>query len=199
MLRSRTVVYFAWFTIAQALFHLAFELYAHVLVGQSFPSLVADLLAVGLPTIGAIGLLSWGWGPGALAGGWGFEFCLYYRAWVWRVDDYLRGETNPFLVESIEFLSPLLAIAAIAFMVAVYICVRHERRPEETLAVPISWTIAALAGALAGVAVRLAFKLLMQLPAGDVGPWIVFWGAAIPTLLLALWALSPHRIKPSAA
>ncbi len=70
---SKTTIYFLWFSISQATFHLAFEIYAHFLVGQSFPSLVADLLPVGLVAFGAIGLLKWSWGPGILCGGWGLN------------------------------------------------------------------------------------------------------------------------------
>ena len=191
MLKAKWVIYFAWFTVAQAAFHLAFELYAHVLVGQSFPSLVADLLAVALPTLGVVGLLKWGWGPGILCGGWGFEFCLYYRSWVWRVDQYLQGERAPFLVESIEFLSLLLAISAVAFFVSVYLCIRHERNDSFLQSTLVSWIVAILIGALAGVALRLAYKLLVQLPAGDGGSLLVLLGVAVPATFLALWALRP--------
>lgn len=194
LLKSKVVVYFAWFTIAQAVFHLSFELYAHVLVGQTFPSLVADLLAVGLPTLGAIGLLKLGWGPGALCGGWGFEFCLYYRSWVWRVDEYLKGDVPAFVMESIEFLSPLLAIAAIAFVVATYICIRHEREQDLGLKTVLPWIISILSAVLAGVIIRLAYKLGMQLPAGDVGPISVFLVAAVPVFLLCLRSLLPSKV-----
>lgn len=194
VLKSKTVTYFAWFTIAQAIFHLSFELYAHVLVGQSFPSLVADLLAVGLPTLGAIGLLRLGWGPGALCGGWGFEFCLYYRSWVWRVDEYLKGDGPAFVMESIEFLSPLLVIAAIAFAVATYICIRHERKQDLGMQTVLAWVIAILSAALAGVIVRLGYKLAMQLPVGDVGPIAIFLVAAVPVLVVSLRSLLPREL-----
>ena len=175
------------------MFHLSFELYAHVLVGQTIPSLIADILAVGLPSLGAIGLLRWNWGPGPICGGWGFEFCLYYRSWVWRVDEYLRGEAGPFVVESIEFLSPLLAIAAVAFVVAVCICVSHARVQEFKKPAVFAWVIAILVAILAGVVVRLAYKLGMQLPAGDVGPIGVFLLAAIPALVVTLRSLLQPR------
>ncbi len=191
-LKSRIVTYFAWFSIAQAAFHLCFELYAHVLVGQTIPSLIADLLAVGLPTLGAIGLLKWGWGPGPLCGGWGFEFCLFYRSWVWRVDEYMEGNAAPFLVESIEFLSPLLGIAAAAFALAVYFCVTHQKGRELNHELS-SWVVALLIAVLAGVVVRLAYKLILQLPSGDVGPLIVFMGAAIPAVVITLRALGRPR------
>lgn len=194
VLKSKTVTYFAWFTIAQAIFHLSFELYAHVLVGQSFPSLVADLLAVGLPTLGAIGLLRLGWGPGALCGGWGFEFCLYYRSWVWRVDEYLKGDVPDFVMESIEFLSPLLVIAAIAFAVATYICIRHERKQDLGMQTVLAWVIAILSAALTGVIVRLGYKLAMQLPVGDVGPIAIFLVAAVPVLVVSLRSLLPREL-----
>ena len=190
---SRTTVLFVWFTIAQAVFHLAFELYAHVLVGQSLPSLVADLLAVGLLVFGALGLLKWNWGPGILCGGWGFEFCQYYRSWVWRYDQYLQGETAPFLMESIEFLSLLLAISAVAFVVSAYICIRQEGSRAWSHQVLMSWIVSILIGALAGVVLRLAYKLLMQLPPGDGGPMFVFVGAAVPGVYLALHAMRSSR------
>lgn len=188
---AKPIRFFAWFTIAQASFHFAFETYGHFLTGQSLPSLMADYLAVGLPLLGAIGMLRWNWGPGVLCGGWGFEFCLYYRAWVWRVDTFMRGEAEPFMVESIEFLSFLLATAAVAFVISAYVCIAHNRSPASPGGVPkwLIWVVGLVTGVLAGVAVRLAVKLVMALPAGDGGPLslllvvaAIVWAASVVSL-----------------
>lgn len=119
---------FAGLSIVIAMLHFLLETGAHLLWPQFLPMLLVDYIAVGLILAGAIGLLRWKWGPGLLCGGWGFEFCLNYRTFFWRVDAMLNGSADTVVTNTAYVLGAMLFVSVPCFAYAVVVCIQQHRR-----------------------------------------------------------------------
>ena len=127
MATSTAVKAFVYYSIFAALLHFVGETWVHMLYGQFLPMLVVDYIAISLVLLGAIGFLKLGWGPGLLCGGWGFTFCLNYRAFFWRVEAMMNQTANDVIQNTAYILGVALLFSAIAFLISVIVCVKHER------------------------------------------------------------------------
>ena len=126
MATSTAVKAFVYYSIFAALLHFVGETWVHMLYGQFLPMLIVDYIAISLVLLGAIGFLKLGWGPGLLCGGWGFTFCLNYRAFFWRVEA-MNQTANDVIQNTAYILGVALLFSAIAFLISVIVCVKHER------------------------------------------------------------------------
>ncbi len=127
MATSTAVKAFVYYSIFAALLHFVGETWVHMLYGQFLPMLIVDYIAISLVLLGAIGFLKLGWGPGLLCGGWGFTFCLNYRAFFWRVEAMMNQTANDVIQNTAYILGVALLFSAIAFLISVIVCVKHER------------------------------------------------------------------------
>jgi hypothetical protein len=125
----RTSRAFARFSAGFALFHLTVEMLYHVRYGQPFTSLLVDFIAIGLLALGAWLHLRRGWGPGVLCGAWGFELCLTYRSFFWRVEEIRAGTASEVTRNTAIGLGALLVVVAVSFIVSIRLCApsRGER------------------------------------------------------------------------
>ena len=130
MATSTAVKAFVYYSIFAALLHFAGETWMHMLYGQFLPMLIVDYIAISLVLLGAIGFLKLGWGPGLLCGGWGFTFCLNYRAFFWRVEAMMNQTANDVIQNTAYILVVALLFSAIAFLISVIVCVKHERAAD---------------------------------------------------------------------
>ncbi|MEM7019502.1 MAG: hypothetical protein AAF512_19465 [Pseudomonadota bacterium] len=121
---------FIYYTLASATLHFLGETWIHLKYGQFLPMLIVDYIAISLLLLGSIGLLRWGWGPGLLCGGWGFTFCLNYRAFFWRVEAMLNGTSTTVIENTAYVLGVLLVLSSIAFLISVLICIVDAKRPS---------------------------------------------------------------------
>lgn len=116
---------FARFSIASAVVHFVLESLYHLKFGQFLPMLIVDYIADTLLLYGAWVSLRQrpGGGAGLLCGAWGFTFCLAYRSFFWRLEDFLAGGTargaEPDALLCV--LAGALLLAASAFLVSAYL------------------------------------------------------------------------------
>jgi len=130
-MRSNIDTPFAIFTLITAFTHFAGETYYHVTLGQPLPAYIVDLIAIGLMLLGGVYSLKdrTGSASGWLAAAWGFALCLNYRSFFWRWQDLQTTGTvegEPDVV--IQVLGVTLAIAAISFVVSMYLAAPHRNR-----------------------------------------------------------------------
>ncbi len=86
---------FAFVSCAPAAHAFCFGDRLHKFVGQSFlgylPDCIADVV------IGRrLYFLKHQNATGMICGAWGFTFCLHYRTWAWRFEDYMVGNLMMF-------------------------------------------------------------------------------------------------------
>lgn len=127
MAQATAVKAFVYYSVFAALLHFIGETWVHILYGQFLPMLIVDYIAISLILLGALGFLRLGWGPGLLCGGWGFTFCLNYRALFWRVEAMMNQTANEVVENTAFILAIALLFSAIAFVLSVVVCVKHER------------------------------------------------------------------------
>lgn len=122
--RESAVRWFAKYTAAMACIHFALETAYTVRFGQHWLGLVPDYIATGLMMLGAFLIIVKGAGyVGYLCGAWGFAFCLSYRAWAWRFEAFLTGESSALINGVMYVLVPTLVIALASFIVSLWLCI----------------------------------------------------------------------------
>jgi hypothetical protein len=119
---NRGLKIFAWYSIGMAVVHFIGETYYHFKFGQSIPGLALDYIAVSLLLLGAWLALARGWGAGVLCGAWGVEFCLTYRALLWRMEQVWDGSAAELTRNTAYVLSPLLALSTVSLVIAILLC-----------------------------------------------------------------------------
>ncbi|MEM9624204.1 MAG: hypothetical protein AAF993_21370 [Pseudomonadota bacterium] len=125
---SGAVRAFVYYTVFSAIVHFIGETWVHLAYGQFLPMLLVDYIAISLLLLGALGYLRWGWGPGLICGGWGFTFCLNYRALFWRVEAMLDGSADVVITNTAYVLGAALVLSAAAFLISVLICIADAKR-----------------------------------------------------------------------
>jgi hypothetical protein len=81
-----------------------------------------DYIAISLLLLGAWLLLARNWSPGVLCGAWGFEFCLTYRSFFWRVEEIYQGTASELTRKTAYGLGILLVISVISFLYSIWLC-----------------------------------------------------------------------------
>ena len=95
--RSRVETAFAIYSIVSALVHFTGETAYHVKWGQPLPMLLVDYIAISALLIAGTRSLQvrrTASAMGMLAGGWGFTFCLNWRAYFGRAIDLEAGRVH---------------------------------------------------------------------------------------------------------
>jgi hypothetical protein len=85
--------------------------------------LIVDYIAVSLLLYGGYKSLQTGDAAGLLCGAWGFEFCLNYRAFFWRVDRTISGtsEGSAAIETTAYVLGCLLVVSLAMFLITIYL------------------------------------------------------------------------------
>ena len=119
---------FVWYSITIAVLHFIGETLFFIQFGQYLPMLIVDYIAISLLLLGCAGFVRWGWGPGLLCGGWGFEFCLNYRTFFIRMESIQAGAATDVTLYTAYVLGSILSLSALAFVVSAYICIQDARQ-----------------------------------------------------------------------
>ena len=123
MINSKKFIHlFSTFTIIIALVHFVLETLYTYLFGQTWAGLLPDYIAVALMCISGLMVLKNIKAVGLLCGAWGFAFCLHYRSWAWRFDNFLSGTSNPLIDNTMYVLLYTMPISIIAFIISLIIC-----------------------------------------------------------------------------
>ena len=123
MINSKKFIrFFSTFTIIIALVHFVLETFYTYLFGQTWASLLPDYIAVALCTISGLMVLKNIKAVGFLCGAWGFAFCLHYRSWAWRFDNFLSGTSTPLIDNTMYVLLYTMPISIVAFVISLIIC-----------------------------------------------------------------------------
>ena len=119
---SRAHRVFAWYSVLLAALHLTGELAYHFRFGQPLPGLIVDFVAVSLLWLGAWLLLARGWHAGVLCGAWGFELCLTYRSFFWRLAEMQEGTASEVTRNTAYVLGALLVLVLVSFVYSIWLC-----------------------------------------------------------------------------
>ena len=80
--------YLSYLAILFAVLYFFSETWYHMTYDQSTIQLIADYMAIFLLLFAGSVHLKTSKGIGLLSGAWGYTFCIMYRAFAWRMDDY---------------------------------------------------------------------------------------------------------------
>lgn len=123
MINSRRFInIFSISTIIIALIHFVLETIYTYKFGQTWAGLLPDYIAISLMCISGLIVLKNIKAVGLLCGAWGFAFCLHYRSWAWRFDDFLDGTSNPLVENTMNVLLYTMPISITAFIISLIIC-----------------------------------------------------------------------------
>ena len=78
--------------------------------------LLADYMGVALLIFSGITVLKNNLGKGLLCGAWGYSFCLNYRAFAWRMDEFTSGASTQLIDNTLLVLSVTLLFSFVAFI-----------------------------------------------------------------------------------
>ena len=81
---------------------------------------------VSIQLLGGWLVLAREWGAGVLCGAWGYDFCLCYRSFYWRLEELHQGIASDLTRNTMYVLGGLLVIAAGSFVYSIWLC-----RPEK--------------------------------------------------------------------
>ena len=120
--------HFAIATFALALVHFVLETAYTIIVGQHFLGYLPDFIADVLLVAGAYLLLINEKSTGVLCGAWGFTFCLHYRTWAWRFEDFMAGTLNEVQTGLMYVLASTMIISLVCFSITVMMNMPQTRR-----------------------------------------------------------------------
>ena len=109
---------FAFMSCALAALHFVLETAYTIFVGQSFLGYLPDCIADVLLLVGAYMLLKHQQATGIICGAWGFTFCLHYRTWAWRFEDYMDGALNQEQTSIMYVLAATMIISLLCFAIS---------------------------------------------------------------------------------
>ena len=115
-------------TLALAFVQFALETAYTIIVGQLFWGYLPDCIADVLLVAGAYLLIKNKSSTGALCGAWGFTFCLHYRTWAWRFEDFLTGTLNDVQTGVMHALAFTMIISLIFLSITMIMNIRPTRR-----------------------------------------------------------------------
>ena len=105
-------------TCALAALHFVLESAYTIFVGQSFLGFLPDCIADVLLLAGAYMLLKNPQATGIICGAWGFTFCLHYRTWAWRFEDYMDGALSQVQTGIMYVLACTMIISLFCFAIS---------------------------------------------------------------------------------
>ena len=120
--------YFAIVTLALAFVHCVLETAYTVIVGQDFLGYLSDCIADILLVAGACVFIKNNRSTGVLCGAWGLIFCLYYRTWAWRFEDFMVGTLNEVQTGIMYLLAPTMIISLTCFSITMMMNIRPSGR-----------------------------------------------------------------------
>lgn len=109
---------FAFVSCALSALHFVLETAYTIFVGQSFLGYLPDCIADVLLLAGAYMLLKHPHATGMICGAWGFTFCLHYRTWAWRFEDYMVGTLNQVQTGIMYVLAATMIISLLCFAIS---------------------------------------------------------------------------------
>ena len=107
---------FAFMSCALAALHFVLETAYTIFVGQSFLGYLPDCIADVLLLVGAYMLLKDHPATGIICGAWGFAFCLHYRTWAWRFEEFMVGALNDIQTDIMYVLAATMIISLLCFV-----------------------------------------------------------------------------------
>lgn len=113
---------FGLFSIIVAIIYFILETWFTVKFGQSAIQLIADYIAVSLLIFGGIVVRKNAAGVGLLCGAWGYNFCINYRAFAWRMEAIWENNSTLLIDNTAKVLAATLVFSAIAFVVSLVLC-----------------------------------------------------------------------------
>ena len=117
---------FAFVSIAAAVLHFVGETWWHFEFGQFLPMLIVDYIAITLILLGSTVHLRTGRSLGWLCGGWGFTFCLNYRAFFWRVEVMMSGGGTAEMQATTYVLGASLVFSVVMFLISMILCYEKQ-------------------------------------------------------------------------
>jgi hypothetical protein len=120
--------YFAIATFALALVHFILETAYTIFVGQNFLGYLPDCIADVLLVAGAYLLIKNEHSTGVICGAWGFSFCLHYRTWSWRFENFMGGTLNDVQTGVMYLLASTMIISLICFSITLWMNLPQTRR-----------------------------------------------------------------------
>jgi len=118
---------FAIATIILAAIHFFLEGLYTLRFGQHFLGLLPDLVADALLLWGSFLILRDQRATGILCGAWGFTLCLHYRAFAWRLEEFLAGNTDTVITGTMVVLGSTMAISVLCFGLTLKMCLPTRR------------------------------------------------------------------------
>ena len=126
--KEKNIKYFSLFSIVIGIIHFSLETWFHFKFGQSIIQLMCDYIGISLLLFGGITTLKDINGKGLLCGAWGFIFCLNYRAFAWRMDEFINGSSTELIDKTLIVLSVALFFSLISFIYSLIICYPDEKK-----------------------------------------------------------------------
>ena len=120
--------YFAFVTLVLAIVHFVLETAYTVIVGQDFLGYLPDCIADVLLVAGAWLLIKNEHSTGVLCGAWGFTFCLHYRTWAWRFEDFMTGTLNDVQTGIMYVLASTMIFSLVCFSISTMMNIRPSGR-----------------------------------------------------------------------
>ena len=99
--------------------HFIMETWFHFRFGQSLVQLLADYMGVTLLIFSGVTALRNKNANGLLCGAWGYSFCLNYRAFAWRMDEFTAGTSTQVVDNTLIILSITLLFSLAAFIYSI--------------------------------------------------------------------------------
>lgn len=127
MIKEKYLKYFSWFTIVVGILYFIMETWFHFKFEQSIIQLFCDYIGVSLLIFSGIIVLKNSNGKGLLCGAWGFSFCLNYRAFVWRMDEFINQTSINSTDNTLIVLSFTLIFSFAAFLFSLIISYPAEK------------------------------------------------------------------------
>ena len=120
--------YFAIMTLALAFVHFVLETAYTVIVGQHFLGYLPDCIADIILVAGACLLIKNKHSIGVLCGAWGFTFCLHYRTWGWRFEDFMVGTLIEVQIGILFLTASTMIISLTCFFITMIMNIRPSGR-----------------------------------------------------------------------
>ena len=133
MKKKEIIKFFSWFSIIVGIFHFILETWFHFRFEQSIIQLFCDYIGISLLIFAGIIVLKNINGKGLLCGAWGYSFCLNYRAFAWRMDEFIAKTSSNSTDNTLIILSFTLFFSFIAFIYSLIICYPNEKKQKNTI------------------------------------------------------------------
>lgn len=121
------IKYFCVLSIVIGVIHFTLETWYHLNFDQSLIQLIADYIGISLLITGGFYVFKNINSKGLLCGAWGYSFCLNYRAFAWRIDEYFAGHSTNLIDNTLLVLSFTLIFSFLAFTYSMILCLPYKK------------------------------------------------------------------------